>query len=525
MNIELAEIIINKLVKLGLKTFCICPGGRSAPFLEVLSYSKGLETLYFYDERSCSFFALGRVRRDQAPIAIITTSGTAVAELLPSVIEAYYNGLPLVLITADRPLSYRKQASPQTIKNTINIFKDYSYYSLDISEAKDLKIDSWLPQRGHLHLNVAFNEPLLDAIPNCLDFSNYPFKDSVPIYSDLSIKADRKDFENFFMKCKKPLILVGELRYEEKSVIEKFLATYDNLFYLEPLSQLQHLKRRLCSGEGILSYGLQQRAIDGIIRLGGIPRCRFWRDLEELDVEVLNLSSPPFYSGLSKKTLNFSLLDNFDLLKKYLLNLKHKSESLKSYDKEQSQKWKKILEKYPKSEDAWMGRLKNSFPKNSQVFLGNSLPIRLWDRVSFLSNQHLLITGQGGVNGIDGLTSRFFGESQSSQNNFAVMGDLSTLYDLSAFWISKNVPPWILFVINNFGGQIFSQLFKNKIFLNSHTLSFSSVAELWDLNYQSFKNFEDFNSFEYKPYSLLEICPDKDSTDKVFKDYVSLWDI
>ena len=523
MNIELAEIIINKLVQLGVKTFCICPGGRSAPFLEILSHSKGLEILYFYDERSCSFFALGRVRRDRCPVAIITTSGTAVAELLPSVIEAYYSGLPLVLITADRPSSYRKEASPQTIKNPTSLFKDYSNCSLDISEPKDLKLDSWFSQRGHLHLNVAFDEPLLDGDSKSFDFSKPSFKISTSIYSDSFIKADESDFQKFFTKCKKPLILVGELRFEEKRVIENFLVNYDKPFYLEPLSQLHHLKARLSSGENILSYGVQQKEIDGVIRLGGIPRCRFWRDLEKLDVDVLSLSSPPFYSGLSKKTLNFSLLDNFELLTKHLSTLKNKNESLKDYDREKAQKWKKILEAHPKSEEAWMGRLKTSFPENSQVFLGNSLPIRLWDRISFLSDQNLLVTGQSGVNGIDGLISRFFGECRSSQNNFSVIGDLSTLYDLSAFWIGKNIPPWTLFVMNNFGGQIFSQLFKNKAFLNSHKLSFSAVSKLWDLEYQSCKNVEDFDRFKCKPYSLLEICPDKESTDKVFKEYGSLW--
>ncbi len=524
MNVELAEIIINKLTQLGVKTFCICPGGRLAPFLEVLSCSKGLEILYFYEERSCSFFALGRVRRDRRPVAVITTSGTAVAELLPGVIESYYSGLPLVLVTADRPSSYREQASPQTIKNPIDLFKDYSHCSLDVSELKDLKLNSWYPQRGHLHLNVAFDEPLLDSTPHSIDFSKHSFKKSVSIYSDLFIKANEKDFQKFFKKCKKPLILVGELQYEEKPIVEKFLANYDKSFYVEPLSQLHYLKERLYSGEKILYYGLQQKEIDGVIRLGGIPRCRFWRDLEKLDVEVLNLSSPPFYSGLSKKTLNFSLLDNLDLLKKHLSLLQYKNESLKDYDREQSQKWKKILETYPKSEDAWMGKLKTYFPENSQVFLGNSLPIRLWDRVSFLSNQRLLVTGQSGVNGIDGLTSRFFGECKTALNNFAVIGDLSVLYDLSAFWISKNIPPWTLFIVNNSGGQIFSHLFKNEMFINKHNLSFSPLARLWGLNYESFKDFEKFDAFECKPYSLVEICPDKESTDKVFKNYVSFWD-
>ena len=521
-NIKLAEDIIQKLVSMGVRTFCVSPGGRCAPFIEVLSRAKGIDIYYFYDERSCGFFALGRARRDQAPIAVITTSGTAVAELLPSVIEGYYSGIPLVLITADRPPSYRKQATPQTIKDPIALFKDYSCCSLDLYTPKHVDISSWIPKQGHLHLNVCLNEPLLDSDVQNLDFSKTSTKKGGSIYSDLS-KKDHRGFESFFKKCKKPLIFVGELKEKEKPLVENFLKTSQQPFYLEALSQLHHIQERLLSGEKILNYAVKKKEIDGVIRLGGIPRSRFWRDLETTDIEVLNLSSPPFYTGLSRETFHFSLWDHLDLLKKHLLNLNNHSKNLINYDREQSEKWIKILEKYPMSEEAWIRRLKKSFPKNSHVFLGNSLPIRLWDQASLVCKHHLSVTGQNGVNGIDGLISRFFGECKKSHPNFGIIGDISALYDLSAFWIGKNIPPWTLFIMNNSGGQIFSRLFKNKAFLNEHHLSFSSLAQFWNFDYKCFKDFEGFRVDQNETSSLLEICPDQKSTDQVFKDYLSIW--
>src|SRR5207248_6669700 len=104
----------------------------------------------FVDERSAAFFALGRIKRDDRPVAVITTSGTAAAELLPATIEAYYSGAPLVLITADRPERYRGTGAPQSIEQ-VGLFGIYA----------TTEIEGW-NRRAPLHINVEFDEPLID---------------------------------------------------------------------------------------------------------------------------------------------------------------------------------------------------------------------------------------------------------------------------------------------------------------------------------------------------------------------------
>ena len=132
----------------------ICGGSRNAPLIAELAATgdrrPATVTANFVDERSAAFFALGRIKRDERPVAVITTSGTAVAELLPAAIEAFYSGLPLVLITADRPARYRGTGAPQTI-DQIGIFGSYA--------ATDA--DRWDGRRP-LHLNIEFDEPLID---------------------------------------------------------------------------------------------------------------------------------------------------------------------------------------------------------------------------------------------------------------------------------------------------------------------------------------------------------------------------
>ena len=520
MNISLAQFIIKELAVFGVSDFCICPGGRSAPFVEVLSHSKGSKLFYFFEERSAGFFALGRASRDKKAVAVITTSGTAVAELLPSVVEAHYSAISLVLITADRPLSFGAKGCPQTLKKATRLLKDYCSVSKNISKKSDLDLSQWNPHTGSLHLNVSFEEPLIDESVKAVDFLK--LRKKTQFIPKVGVKKGdfQKHLSRFFKTCKKPLILVGALQEPERRPVKEMLKSYNKPIYAESLSNLQGLIPSFLSREKILNYALRTKQIDGVIRLGGIPRARFWRDLEKCKLPVLNLSSPPYYEGLARPTVNQPLLCNIERLKSYLLALKDFGSDLKKWDKIYLKKYLQLLKKYPEGEEAWFWTLKKSLQPKSKVFLGNSSPIRFWDKMLFCSKTDIKICSQSGVNGIDGLVSRFFGECEPKKNNIAIVGDLSLLYDMPAFWRSKKQPPWTLIVINNLGGQLFSRLFDNSAFLNSHDLSFQALADMWSLNYKCYKKPSDFKWAE--PYTLIEICPKASDTKACFKEYNSL---
>jgi len=145
-NLGAARAVIERVRAAGVTDFCICGGSRNAPLIAVVSGN-----IYtFVDERSAAFFALGRIKRDDRPVAVITTSGTAAAELLPATVEAYYSGAPLVLITADRPARFRGTGAPQAIEQ-VGLFGVYA--------ATDF--DRW-NRRTPLHINIEFDEPLID---------------------------------------------------------------------------------------------------------------------------------------------------------------------------------------------------------------------------------------------------------------------------------------------------------------------------------------------------------------------------
>lgn len=150
-NVHRASRLIDDVRAAGATEFCVCAGSRNSPLLVVLGTRDDVRLYSFVDERSAAFFALGRMKLHGNPVAVVTTSGTAVGELLPATIEAYYSGLPLMLITADRPARFRGTAAPQSIEQE-GIFGVYAEVSLeDWSRTKPL------------HINIEFDEPLIDG--------------------------------------------------------------------------------------------------------------------------------------------------------------------------------------------------------------------------------------------------------------------------------------------------------------------------------------------------------------------------
>ena len=531
-NIALSEKVISHLINIyRVKTFCLCPGGRNAPLVSVLSKAKGVKLFTFFEERSAGFFALGRCRREESPVAIVTTSGTAVAELLPAVIEAHYAGLPLVLITADRPSSYRGTGAPQSIEQ-IGIFSHYVEQTIDIE--KHLKIKKIWKQKTPLHINICFDEPLIDKPVSSLSFSKkallHKYKRRI---SKLSIEINQrgkiKDIESFFSQFKKPLFLLGEIPEFFKKDIEKILLSFQRPIYAEALSHLRESKKLspfiLKSGEKILPWLVLNKKIDSVVRIGRTPCARFWKDLEKTYSHLPLLSvSDQMYAGLSRKNklVSFSVFFQwFKLLPSP--SLINSQKEIRTEDQKQYQFLNRLLAKHPLSEPALIRQLSKKIPKKSFLFLGNSLPIREWGwLVDTQEDRQLKYASNRGANGIDGLLSTFFGLSRPGRQNWCLIGDLSCLYDLSAPWILNQLDPrteCFIVVVNNKGGQIFSPLFSDKIFLNEHKLHFKKWAEMWKMNYYHLQQWPKILSFSSPAVIELEVNPI--STKKFYKDYKS----
>lgn len=517
-NMHLAQKVIEELIKSGVEEFCLCAGARNSPFIHIFDENKNLKAYHFFEERSAGFFALGRIARTRKPVAIFTTSGTASAEVIPAAIEGTYSSLPLIIVTADRPKNYRGTGAPQTIEQ-VGIYSYYIEACFDLDEENTHFSLSCLSWRKPVHVNVCFKEPLLDySIPKIntqISIERTYFPQTMPMNEAQVIEE--------FIESKTPLVIVSTLPDKLKKPVLNFLKKLRAPTYLEGISGLRGHEEissfAITSGEKTINYLLDNKFCDSIIRIGGVPTLRLWRDLEDKrkDVPVLSLGYN-HYTGLSREVPHFSdleILPQLDIKKTVEVQgdwISKDRSYLKALDS--------ILLEFPNSEAGWIRRISSWIKqdKNTCVYLGNSLPIREWDFCALNDFTPSRVVGNRGANGIDGQISTFLGWADQTHSNWCLVGDLTTMYDLASLWISDqlNHKNMRIVVINNRGGQIFNRMFDRKVFLNEHNIQFENWAKMWNWKYQvvsseninQFKNSELLNDENY----IIEVRPSVDET-------------
>ncbi|MGE0527993.1 MAG: 2-succinyl-5-enolpyruvyl-6-hydroxy-3-cyclohexene-1-carboxylic-acid synthase [Bdellovibrionales bacterium] len=502
-NLQLAQAVLNACHIYGVREIVVCAGARNAPFVKILSKDSPFRIYSFFEERSAGFFALGRMRSTERPVAVITTSGTATAELLPAVIEAEYQSLPFVALTADRPRRYRGTGAPQTIVQP-GIYSQYVEWSWDVEEEWIGRIEA--SRRRPIHLNVCFDEPLLAGTPA-----------SWVLLNDEDARIPSSGPEDFGAvptpHFRKPLVIVGGLTSAEARLVAPVLKSWRRPLYLEGISQLRGRPElhawELEGGE----KSLQQIEADGVIRIGGVPALKFWRDLENQALPVLHFSSQSF-SGLPRArdvlTLNalstLGAQENGSFFEPW-------AEAEREADRARARELNRLLAKYPLSEPGWVHWLSQQISPSARLFLGNSLPVREWDLAAARTPSPEVFANRG-VNGIDGIISTFLGVAEDKVANWCLCGDLSTLYDLSGPWAHQQRPVGDvnLVVINNGGGKIFRRIFNDPLFENGHCLQFEAWARMWNWDYEHVTEPRPLIAQEGRGARLIEITPNEDHT-------------
>jgi len=514
LNQPLALEVIETLQRAGARTVCLCPGGRNAPLVEALEPARhtAFEVLDFFDERGAAFFALGRARRDGQPVAVVTTSGTAAAELLPAMVEAYYQGAPLVAVTADRPWSFRGTGAPQTIEQP-NLFGVYARQAIDLDRAGTRwRID---PCCWPVHVNVSFEEPLLDG----WDAEASAARESSPPPAAAGATSDAGAAVAAAASIRRPLVILGGLWSDgDREAAQSFCVRMRAPIIAEPSSHLRsRLGGLLLRGrERSAALGLERGWFDGVVRIGDVPSFRLWRDLERRkDLPVVSISRQPWRGlthGVHVQVARGAPLPLEALAEGAAAGVSEHPE-LGSADGRIALAIEKLLKRFPQSEPAIVRRLSETIPAGSFVYLGNSLPIREWNQ--FASDQEFRYGENRGANGIDGQLSTFLGWAGPGHENWAVVGDLTTLYDLGAPWALRHVEaPLRIVVVNNGGGRIFRRLFRNPRFQHEHTLAFDQWARMWDAAYAS-----DAGLVPERDPVIVELRPDPAETDRFWEGY------
>lgn len=547
MNIEASEAVFRALHDCGVRDVIFCAGARNSPLIAVLEKTSGFERHAFFEERSAAFFALGRCRRDHRPAAVITTSGTAAAELLPATIEAFHTGVPLILVTADRPRRLRGTGAPQAIDQT-GLFAKFVSLELDLEAGERLNLTAW-DRCAPLHLNICFDEPLLDAHVNSLELpvvsgSVAETRPPAPVnHARVEDACDKIDA--FLRRVRRPVAIVSTLETPaEREVVESFLTSLNIPVYAESTSGLRHElsstwnANSLQGGDRVLNWALANGCIDGIVRIGGVPTARIWRDLEAADcpAQVLSLSSLPF-SGLSRGELlqtdlvstlvhwsqrqrqNGRVAFEFD---------QQAHQAILKRDREAALVLERLMQTESEAEPALVRQLSALIPVESLMYVGNSLPIREWDLAAVRRGSRVVQANRG-VNGIDGQLSTFLGLLPPGGEGWALVGDLTTLYDLTSPWALAADPEARvrIVVLNNGGGKIFSRLFKSPLFESRHDLGFESWAKMWGLDYECWTHVPSGAELSARPpladRVVIELRPDDAATMRFWDHFDAQW--
>lgn len=533
MNEEVTYQVLQSCIQHGVNEFVVCAGSRNSSFVQVLDSEPRLKTYYWPEERSAAFFALGRSKLSGRPVAVITTSGTASAEVLPAVIEAFYTSIPLVLITADRPQIFRGSGAPQAIEQ-VGLFSHYVQFCQDITPSSPCQLGTWLKNLP-VHLNVCLAEPQKQPKfqGRQLSLKSEPPKAVVFDFSDAEQKLN-----NFLSKVNYPLAIVSNLPVNAQAKVADFLLQLGMPLMLEGVSGLREDPRlqnlSIQRTDKILEIAEQaDYPIDGILRIGGVPTHRIWRDLEYIEdsIKVCALSEQPF-SGLSWSRC-VAQVPIADFLSVYTPAIKFdfsKAENWLKKENDFQEKLFELFEEEPEAEPSLMHALSKQIPEHSHIYLGNSLPIREWDMAAIRENRQWKMNASRGVCGIDGQLSTFLGLAIQQKENWGIFGDLTALYDMVGPWILPQLLEIIarFVIINNGGGKIFERMphYKemlngyNRIILNEHKLSFRPLAEMWNLKYSSLQNFENFS--KQAGSQLIEIIPNESATQRFWTKYATI---
>jgi 2-succinyl-5-enolpyruvyl-6-hydroxy-3-cyclohexene-1-carboxylate synthase len=527
LNTFWANLIVEELVRCGVDYFCISPGSRSTPLTVAVARNKKAKSIVCYDERNSAFHALGYARASGKPAAIITTSGTACANLYPAIIEASNDNLPMVILTADRPPELIDTSANQTI-NQPNMFAAYTRWQFDLPcpdenippEMVLTTIDqsvfrSRYSNPGPVHINCRYRKPLepTDAKPpadytkniqawtdSTEPFTKYEYPGIVATGENLIALADA------IHQTARGMIIVGKLNSgDERKAVMGIINMLNWPVYADITSGLRltdcttnvirYFDQELLSDEFnkkaapslVLHFGgrktskrvdefLDQYRPDKYIVINNTPQRQ---DPIHAVTAYLQGDVVDTCEGLMDRT---QLLEQSDYAGFYADKALHADAIIE----------RSIYSKKWMSEPFIARELSKIIPDNSSLVLSSSMPIRDVDLYSVSGRSGITVAANRGVSGIDGVISTASGFAAGKKElTTLLIGDMAFIHDINALAVLKTLDiPVIVIVVNNRGGGIFHFLPISQVedvfedyFAVPHDFAFKGACETFGIDY------------------------------------------
>ena len=521
------------LVRQGVRKVCLSPGSRSSLLASAAAREPKLEKFIHFDERAMAFHAYGYAKGSKSPVAIITTSGSAVGNVFPSIMEASHDHVPLIVLTADRPHELQDCMANQTC-DQVKIFGNYVRWQAEIPAHEPQLSDQWLgttvaqavfrsmlPPHGPVHLNCQFREPF---------FSGEKFETPIsthyePTHSMIATATLHKWAEKL-SSYKKGVIIAGSMSPSKRNAAIFQLAEKLDWPVIPDLmsglrSEMSHLT--LIPYFIDLLKSMVDFDPDCIVHLGDrliSKPLQAWIAAVKPSTYLM-IADHPLRSDTFHKVTHRIMTDP-SLFCEQLLPLIHPQMSWLADWKSLSYLIEGHIDSSitPFSEPGLIRYLHHHLPSHYAIYFSNSMPIRDADRLFFPRLPRGPIYGQRGLSGIDGNIATAIGLAEGAGRPLvAVLGDQAALHDLNSLaQVRRSKMPVIFIVINNSGGGIFSFLPLNRqkdIFeeyiAGAHDWKFSKAAEMFHIPYIPLTNFEELHkALREEKTTLLEFTSSRE---------------
>lgn len=565
-----SSLIIDEFLKNKISQFYLSPGMRNAPLIAALvnaqklyiETDRKLEIITCIDERAAGYRALGYTKATGLPAVLICTSGTAMANYMPAVVEAKKSNLPIIILSADRPPELTFCDDNQTMDQT-KFYGDYVQGEMNLgapsieisplaltSSLSNLIHKSLFPQKGPVHLNCAFREPLEDTIiplpEKYLNLASEQIKRSGPStrYMNLNTtptKSDIAEIAQILKSSKSAILVIGSLNpNEDKTPVIEFINKFNCPTYFDVSSSLKYQFNLSDNSLPTFDHPEVQETLlkdppETIFHIGGRLTSKhyysFLKQVPSINLITLNLNKekedPSHHTKIRiNADINSTLLALSHELKETNLLKKQLPLNFEAFTLSKI----KLIDEGPLAYPMISKVIVDHIKDDSILYIGNSTVVRSFDAYfSYDNRKNITVATNRGVSGIEGFIASSCGYIDGIDKEvYLVIGDVSFIHDLNSLYFLKTLKrPLKIILVNNDGGGIFTLLpiHKEQEVLNyitsPHGQTFKKTAEMLEIDYievsdrktliSSFKNLQ-----EAKHHCLMEVFVDSKTNKEVY---------
>lgn len=569
---EYIATLVDEFAQLGITHAVFSPGSRSTTMAMLFREHGAFETYMNIDERSAGFMALGIAKAHRKPVILVCTSGSAVAHYMPAVLEAQYSGVPLIILSADRPHTLKHVGAPQTVDQqklfgtAVNYYEELGvpqqdhYYTYPRLVARKAYMKAMDVKRGPVHINVPLFEPLVPEL------DRKHFECGRLSFSVVSGTVQPSDVRAIYdlLKNKKILMLAGPSANPDD--IEAILALsymFNAPILGDPLSNMRSVRdeRVITSYDAVLTQESYRDVLqpDCILQIGQMvvsKRVQQWvasmKDRAIISVSpTMDYTNPAGNTTLFVQSTPQGLVEALNTQIPELHSMEHNDctdgidEKLDTDGNNYLSTWidvdavgRKQLDTVGQEQELFEGHtihlLQDLLPQYSQIVVANSMSIRDMDYF-WAGNRHdATIYGNRGVNGIDGTVSTALGIATNGVPTVLLTGDLTFFHDLNGLAVAKTHPLNLTIIVhNNDGGGIFEYLPQkgtphfDYLFSTAQGLDYSGLSTLYGIDFVRVANNDELQG-ALKNYvgtagvHVIEIPTSKERSRELHKKYTTI---